>query len=68
MGDLNRRKGLILDSASQGDDTIITAAVPLNAMFGYSTALRSATQVRGGAGRVMGDEGGCVYGGGWVCQ
>ncbi len=45
MGDINRRKGLILDSGAAGDDTVVTATVPLDAMFGYSTVLRSATQV-----------------------
>ncbi|KAJ9508924.1 hypothetical protein QJQ45_028252 [Haematococcus lacustris] len=44
MGDLNRRKGVIMDSYNQGDDAVIVCEVPLNAMFGYSTALRSATQ------------------------
>lgn len=47
MGDLNRRKGLILDSSAQGEDAIIEALVPLAQMFGYSTALRSATQGKG---------------------
>ncbi|GIL60181.1 hypothetical protein Vafri_14811, partial [Volvox africanus] len=47
MGDINRRKGLILDSGAVGDDTVVTAHVPLNNMFGYSTALRSATQGKG---------------------
>jgi len=43
MGDLNRRKGLILDSGASGDDAVIEALVPLAQMFGYSTALRSRT-------------------------
>jgi elongation factor G len=47
MGDLNRRKGLILDSGTSGDDAVIEALVPLAQMFGYSTALRSATQGKG---------------------
>lgn len=45
MGDLHRRRGVIHDSWAQGDDTIIQAQVPLNLMFGYSTSLRSNTQV-----------------------
>ena len=45
MGDLNRRKGVIMDTGNNGDDCTIYAQVPLNDMFGYSTALRSATQV-----------------------
>ncbi len=40
MGDLNRRKGIIMDSSTNGDDCIIQAEVPLNAMFGYSSVLR----------------------------
>jgi translation elongation factor EF-G len=30
----------------QGDDAVILAEVPLNNMFGYSTVIRSNTQVR----------------------
>ena len=44
MGDLNRRKGIVQDSRQDGDDAIVTAKIPLNEMFGYSTALRSMTQ------------------------
>jgi elongation factor G len=47
MGDLNKRKGMILDSSQQADDAIIQSHVPLNNMFGYSTILRSATQGKG---------------------
>jgi len=47
MGDLNRRKGVIMDSTTQGDDAVIMAEVPLNNMFGYSTVLRSNTQGKG---------------------
>ncbi|KAI5080805.1 hypothetical protein GOP47_0003988 [Adiantum capillus-veneris] len=46
-GDLNKRKGLIVGSGQEGDDCVITAHVPLNNMFGYSTALRSMTQGKG---------------------
>jgi len=46
MGDINRRRGIV----SGMDDTVagksIHADVPLAEMFGYSTALRSATQGR----------------------
>lgn len=45
MGDLNRRKGMILDSSQQAEDAILQSLVPLAGMFGYSTALRSNTQV-----------------------
>jgi len=46
MGDLSRRRGLVhgMDDAPAGK--IIRADVPLSEMFGYATALRSATQGR----------------------
>ena len=47
MGDLNRRKGMILDSSQQAEDAVLQALVPLAGMFGYSTALRSNTQGKG---------------------
>lgn len=47
MGDLNRRKGMILDSRQEAEDAVIEALVPLNSMFGYSTVLRSNTQGKG---------------------
>ncbi len=40
-GDLNRRRGLILNSEERGNTTIIEAEVPLSEMFGYTTELRS---------------------------
>ncbi len=46
MGDLNKRKGIIQGSEQEGDDTKLTAHVPLASMFGYSTDLRSMTQAR----------------------
>ncbi|KAJ8775277.1 hypothetical protein K2173_020281 [Erythroxylum novogranatense] len=46
-GDKNKRKGVIVGNDQDGDDSIITAHVPLNNMFGYSTALRSMTQGKG---------------------
>ncbi len=47
VGDLNRRRGLIdgMDEGPAGSK-IVNATVPLSEMFGYSTALRSATQGR----------------------
>lgn len=47
MGDLNRRRGMILDAVAQVEDTVITAMVPLSEMFGYSSALRSQTAGKG---------------------
>ena len=47
IGDVNRRKGLIQNSESEGDETVVEAHVPLAEMFGYSTGLRSMTQGKG---------------------
>lgn len=47
MGNLNKRRAFILDSESQEDSMVMTAEVPLNSMFGYSTELRSLTQGKG---------------------
>lgn len=47
IGDVNRRKGIIMGSEQEGDDVVINAHVPLNEMFGYSTGLRSMTQGKG---------------------
>ncbi|CDP09495.1 unnamed protein product [Coffea canephora] len=46
-GDINKRKGMIVGNDQENDDSVITAHVPLNNMFGYSTALRSMTQGKG---------------------
>ncbi len=46
VGQVNQRRGIILDTIS-GDTVTVTALVPLNTMFGYSTDLRSATQGKG---------------------
>jgi elongation factor G len=47
IGDLNARNGKIEAIESQMGIQVIKAVVPLAAMFGYSTSLRSATQGRG---------------------
>ncbi len=47
IGDLNTRKGKIEAIAAKGRQKVIEATVPLAAMFGFSTALRSASQGRG---------------------
>jgi elongation factor G len=46
VGQVNQRRGVILETVSS-DVVTVTAHVPLNAMFGYSTDLRSATQGKG---------------------
>ena len=46
VGQINQRRGVILETVA-GDSLNITAEVPLNTMFGYSTDLRSATQGKG---------------------
>lgn len=40
-GDLNRRRGLIVNSDQRGNTRIVEAEVPLSEMFGYTTELRS---------------------------
>jgi elongation factor G len=47
VGQLNQRRGTILTTESAEGQFTATANVPLNAMFGYSTDLRSATQGKG---------------------
>ncbi|HEY2513835.1 MAG TPA: elongation factor G [Polyangiaceae bacterium] len=46
VGQINQRRGVILETVA-GDTVSVTAEVPLNTMFGYSTDLRSATQGKG---------------------
>ncbi len=46
IGDINARRGEIQAIATKGPISEIKAKVPLKAMFGYSTDLRSATQGR----------------------
>lgn len=46
VGDLNRRRGLILGMDENVSGKVIDAEVPLAEMFGYATSLRSATQGR----------------------
>ena len=44
IGGLNQRRGIIISTTEDGFRTVVEAEVPLSEMFGYSTALRSATQ------------------------
>jgi elongation factor G len=46
IGDLNSRRGKILNMTSRHGLQVIRAEVPLSTMFGYSTALRSSSQGR----------------------
>ena len=46
VGDLNRRRGLIQGMDESPSGKVVRAEVPLAEMFGYATALRSATQGR----------------------
>ncbi len=47
IGDINSRRGTILDQENRNGATQINAEVPLSSMFGYATDLRSKTQGRG---------------------
>ncbi len=40
-GDINKRRGLIVNSEERGNTSVIEAEVPLSEMFGYTTDLRS---------------------------
>jgi elongation factor G len=46
MGDLNRRRGVILGMEDNFGAKMVSAEVPLAEMFGYSTTLRSMSQGR----------------------
>ncbi|MBP7233402.1 MAG: elongation factor G, partial [Syntrophaceae bacterium] len=46
IGDIHARRGEVLAVNPKGPVTEVKANVPLRAMFGYSTDLRSATQGR----------------------
>ncbi|WP_027108763.1 elongation factor G [Lacticigenium naphthae] len=47
MGHISARRGSIEGSEVRGPTTIVKGSIPLSEMFGYATALRSATQGRG---------------------
>ena len=46
MGDLNRRRGVLLGMDDNAGAKVIKAEVPLSEMFGYSTTVRSMSQGR----------------------
>ncbi len=47
VGQVNQRRGVILETINSEGQVSVVAEVPLNTMFGYSTDLRSATQGKG---------------------
>jgi elongation factor G len=47
IGNLNQRRGMILNSETNDGYVVAQALVPFSEMFGYSTTLRSATQGKG---------------------
>lgn len=46
LGDINMRRGTILDMTQRDDMQIVHARVPMAQMFGYATAIRSLTKGR----------------------
>jgi elongation factor G len=46
LGDVNRRRGKIVQIEAKDSATILTAEVPLAEMFGYATAIRSLSKGR----------------------
>jgi elongation factor G len=46
IGDLSRRRGRVEAQEPRGNAVVVNASVPLSAMFGYATDLRSTTQGR----------------------
>ena len=47
MGHISSRRGTIEGQEQNGNAMTVTGSIPLSAMFGYATTLRSATQGRG---------------------
>ncbi|MFB6226258.1 MAG: elongation factor G [Candidatus Paceibacteria bacterium] len=47
IGDINSKRGKILEMGERGKSKVVRAMVPLAEMFGYATELRSMTQGRG---------------------
>ena len=46
LGDLNSRRGTVLDMTQRDDMQVVRARVPLAKLFGYATAIRSLTKGR----------------------
>jgi len=53
-GDLNKRRGIIVNSEQRGNTRIVEAEVPLSEMFGYTTELRSMSTGRAAAAMTRG--------------
>jgi elongation factor G len=47
IGDINRRRGQVLELDARGDDRVVRAEVPLAETFGYAGALSALTHGRG---------------------
>jgi len=47
IGDINRRRGDIIEQGQKGTQATVLAQAPLGEMFGYINFLRSATSGRG---------------------
>ena len=46
IGDMNRRRGTILEQVERGTNTAVVATIPLSEMFGYIGQLRSMSSGR----------------------
>ena len=46
IADINGRRGRVMEMASRGELQVVSAAVPLAGLFGYSTAIRSLSRGR----------------------
>ena len=53
IGDLNSRRGQIQAMEERSGARVVKAQVPLSEMFGYVGDLRSRTQGRAGASRIL---------------
>ncbi|MFN3782213.1 MAG: elongation factor G, partial [Candidatus Kapaibacteriota bacterium] len=47
IGQINQRRGIILNTSIDSGFVVVEAEVPLKEMFGYSSNLRGATQGKG---------------------
>ncbi len=48
VGDINQRRGVVLQTHNRGQSTVVEAETPLSSLFGYSSALLSLTKGRAG--------------------